>query len=103
MIILPLPSVEEVAKMTSPTMSLMPFQALQDIIQTTPFVFNDPSTYLASLTQPMMLSLIHILDIDYETYFSQDKDHIYITNEIELDELKNQLKGETYNLFKVRG
>ncbi len=45
----------------------------------------------------------HPLDIDYETYFSQDKDHIYITNEIELDELKNQLKGETYNLFKVRG
>ena len=62
MIILPLPSVEEVAKMTSPTMSLMPFQALQDIIQTTPFVFNDPSTYLASLTQPMMrVTLFNIL------------------------------------------
>lgn len=43
------------------------------------------------------------LDIDYETYFSQDKDHVYITNEIELEDLKEQLQGETYNLFKVRG
>lgn len=45
----------------------------------------------------------HPLDIDYETYFSQDKDHIYITNKIELADLENQLQGETYNLFKVRG
>lgn len=45
----------------------------------------------------------HALDIDYETYFSQDHDHVYITNEIELEELKNQLQGEVYNLFKVRG
>lgn len=45
----------------------------------------------------------HPLDIDYETYFSQDKDHVYITNAIEMDELKQQLQGETYNLFKVRG
>ncbi|MCD7840541.1 MAG: homoserine dehydrogenase [Erysipelotrichaceae bacterium] len=44
----------------------------------------------------------HPLDLDYETYFSFDKDHIYITNTMELDDLKNQLEGETYNLFKVR-
>ena len=45
----------------------------------------------------------HPLDIDYETYFSQDKNHIYITDKIELAELEKQLQGETYNLFKVRG
>lgn len=45
----------------------------------------------------------HALDIDYDTYYSQDHDHVYITNEIELADLENQLKGETYNLFKVRG
>lgn len=45
----------------------------------------------------------HPLDIDYETYFSQDKDHIYITNHIEHSELVSQLEGQTYNLFKVRG
>ncbi|MCD8028009.1 MAG: homoserine dehydrogenase [Erysipelotrichaceae bacterium] len=44
----------------------------------------------------------HPLDLDYKTYFSFDKDHIYITNTMELDDLKNQLEGETYNLFKVR-
>jgi homoserine dehydrogenase len=42
-------------------------------------------------------------DIDYETYFSQKDDHIYITHEIELADLKEQLKNETYNLLKVRG
>lgn len=45
----------------------------------------------------------HSLDIDYETYFSQDKDHVYITNHIERSELISQLEGQTYNLFKVRG
>jgi len=45
----------------------------------------------------------HPLEIDYETYFSQKDDHIYITNEIELSDLKAQLEGETYHLFKVRG
>lgn len=45
----------------------------------------------------------HSLDIDYETYFSQDSDHIYITNHIERDDLISQLEGQIYNLFKVRG
>lgn len=45
----------------------------------------------------------HPLDIDYEMYYSQDHDHIYITNPIELNELKQQLQDETYNLLKVRG
>ncbi|MCI9092373.1 MAG: homoserine dehydrogenase [Coprobacillus sp.] len=42
-------------------------------------------------------------DLDYETYFSQNKDHIYITNHIELEDLQRQLQDKTYHLFKVRG
>lgn len=42
-------------------------------------------------------------DLDYELYFSQKDDHIYITNFIELFDLQKQLQGETYTLFKVRG
>ena len=46
----------------------------------------------------------HPLDqLDYETYFSSNKDHVYITNTIELADLQKQLQGETYSLFKVRG
>lgn len=41
-------------------------------------------------------------DLDYEFYFSQDNDYIYITNPIELEDLQKQLQGETYNIFKVR-
>lgn len=42
-------------------------------------------------------------DIDYEMYFSSKNDHIYITNAIELSELEDLLKDESYTLFKVRG
>lgn len=46
----------------------------------------------------------HELDnLDYEMYFSQKKDHVYITNLIELVDLQKQLQGEDYTLFKVRG
>lgn len=46
----------------------------------------------------------HELDnLDYEMYFSQKKDHVYITNHIELVDLQKQLQGEDYTLFKVRG
>ncbi len=41
-------------------------------------------------------------DLDFETYFSHNQDHIYITSPMELHDLQNQLQGETYNLFKVR-
>jgi len=43
------------------------------------------------------------LDIDYETYFSYENDHVYITNEIEYQSLVDQLDSENYQIFKVRG
>ncbi len=42
------------------------------------------------------------LEINYETYFSSDHDHIYITNEIEYNELVKQLGNKKVSLFKVR-
>ena len=44
----------------------------------------------------------HELDIDFDTYFNLKDQHLYITNTIELEDLKNLLKDETYTLFKVR-
>lgn len=43
------------------------------------------------------------LDVDYETYFTEKKDHVYITHVMEYDELTTQLKNEEYTIFKVRG
>lgn len=43
------------------------------------------------------------LDIDYETYFTEKTDHVYITHEIELKQLQKQLMEESYTIFKVRG
>lgn len=42
------------------------------------------------------------LDIDYETYFSFEKDHVYITNEIEYQSLVDSIDNDC-QIFKVRG
>lgn len=43
------------------------------------------------------------LDVDYEMYFTEKHDHVYITHEIELDDLTTVLNDEEYTIFKVRG
>ncbi len=80
---------------------------VSDIIKTTkPEIWKHEYTYVDNIfpitKSKYYVRCDHPLDLDYETYFSFDKDHIYITNTMELDDLKNQLEGETYNLFKVR-
>lgn len=42
------------------------------------------------------------LDLNYDEYYSFGNDHIYITSEIELEELKNQVKDVPVTYFKVR-
>lgn len=43
------------------------------------------------------------LDVDYEMYFTEKHDHIYITHEIELANLTSDIGNEEYIIFKVRG
>ena len=43
------------------------------------------------------------IDYDYEYYYSEKNVHIYITKEVELKDLEETLKNQTYSLFKVRG
>ena len=43
------------------------------------------------------------LDVDYEMYFTEKHDHIYITHEIELANLTTDIGNEEYIIFKVRG
>lgn len=52
LIILPLPSAAAVAKMTGPKYNLVPFMALREFINTTPFQFAHPTTWLAALKAP---------------------------------------------------
>lgn len=49
LIILPLPPIDEVATYTSPTMQLVPFQFITDMIKDSTLVFSDIHTYLPSL------------------------------------------------------
>jgi homoserine dehydrogenase len=44
-----------------------------------------------------------VLDIDYETYYTEKTDHVYITHEVELAQLQKELLKDTYTIFKVRG
>lgn len=43
------------------------------------------------------------LDVDYEFYFTEKHDHIYITHEMELADLTTTLGDVEYTIFKVRG
>ena len=51
LVILPLPKIEEVAKMTSPRTQLIPFDFVVDFIKHTQLRLFDPSTYLPALTE----------------------------------------------------
>ncbi len=58
LVILPLPSREEVLKLTTPKMNLIPFNFILDIIKESSFVLNKPSTYLKSLTDPCIYVVV---------------------------------------------
>lgn len=58
LVILPFPSIENVAKMTAPTMQLKPFQFVRDFIRETKFEFKNPATYLLALRQNCFLQVV---------------------------------------------
>ena len=52
MVILPLPTFEEALQNTGPYINYIPFSFVKDFILETPFVWNDPSTYLKAILDP---------------------------------------------------
>ncbi len=58
MVILPLPKIEYVAKMTGPWTQLVPFKGIKDIISSTNFNILDISTYIATLKSPAVYTLL---------------------------------------------
>ncbi|MFD1432996.1 VanZ family protein [Lacticaseibacillus yichunensis] len=55
MVILPLPTVASVAKMTGPTYNLVPFKVVSDFFKQTVFVLSEPATWLAALKQNVVI------------------------------------------------
>ncbi len=70
MIILPLPSFEEVANYTGPTMQLNPFQFIQDIDQTTIFNITDLNSLLIFLNESTVYTVLFnvLLTIPFGIY-----------------------------------
>lgn len=58
LVILPLPSIEDVMKMTGPRMQLIPFNFVSDFIRETPFVLTKPSTYGKALMDPSFYTVV---------------------------------------------
>ena len=58
LVILPLPTREEVAQMTGPTMQLIPFSFFRDLSKETGFQLNQPSTYLPALFSTFTLQFV---------------------------------------------
>ena len=114
MVILPLPSIESVKNLTSASMQLIPFKFITDIIKTTPFVFNDVSTYLKSLAYSSVYVVLYniILTIPFgmylRYYFKKDlKTTIFYSFLLSLFFELTQLSGlyfiypRSYRLFDV--
>lgn len=59
LVILPLPSINEVAKYTSPTTQLIPFQFISDMIEQSKFVWSEPSTYIEIITNPVIYQVLY--------------------------------------------
>lgn len=70
MVILPLPKIEEVAKMTRPWAQLIPFDALKVIIETSNFNILDFSTYIETLKNPPVYQMLFnfVLTIPFGVY-----------------------------------
>ena len=58
MVILPLPKIEVVEKMTGPWTQLIPFKGLKDIMDNTNFNILNFSTYITTLKNPIVYTVI---------------------------------------------
>lgn len=58
LVILPLPSISEVAGYTGPQTQLVPFQFLRDFLRETTFRISSPGTWISALTQNCFLQVI---------------------------------------------
>lgn len=58
LVILPLPSIEEVAQLTTPTMQLIPFHFVIDFLNESGFILSQFSTYLNALKDPSFYTVI---------------------------------------------
>lgn len=81
---------------------------VSDIIKTTQVERWDHDYEDCSNIYPIAKSKYYLrankpLDVDYEMYFTEKHDHIYITHEIELADLTTDLGDTEYTIFKVRG
>ena len=81
---------------------------VSDIIKTTQVERWDHDYEDCSNIYPITKSNYYLrankpLDVDYEMYFTEKHDHIYITHEIELADLTTDLGDTEYTIFKVRG
>lgn len=59
LVILPLPSRETVAALTTPTMQLQPFMFISDFLNNTSLVITEPSTYLKALSEPWFYQVVY--------------------------------------------
>lgn len=114
LVILPLPSKEEVAQYITPQTQLIPFQFIKDFMRDTNFVWNKPSTYLETLKNPACYQLFYNLfmtvpfGIYLRYYFKQDfKKTVLYTFLLSLFFELTQLSGlygfypRSYRLFDV--
>lgn len=58
LVFFPLPTLEEQANLSGHQLQWIPFHFVNDIIRTTPFVLDQPQTYIAALTDQTVLQVV---------------------------------------------
>jgi len=114
LVILPLPSVSFVAKMTTPNYNLLPFHFIAEILEKTSFHVSDFATYFPTLKNPVVYeALFNILlvvpfGIYLHYYFKKDfKQTLFLSFSLSLFFELTQLTGlyfiypRSYRVFDV--
>ena len=70
LVILPLPSIEEVAQMTGPKMELQLGASWQHFVQQTVLNIHDPQTYLPAMKQGVFLEPLFRMEVTYKSLFN---------------------------------
>lgn len=59
LIILPLPSFEDVTNLTTPKSQLVPFSFIKDFLENTSLIITNPNTYMIALKEPYLYQVLY--------------------------------------------
>ena len=100
LVILPLPTIEEVSRLTTPRMQLIPFSFINDFIRETSLSISDVNTYLKALLEPCFYVVAYniLLCLPFGVYL-----HYYFQKDLKKTILYTFLLSLFFELTQLSG